>query len=124
MPDAATAALFTRRLRTTLQALALPGQALDALVPSGASVIGELVADTPFYVEGYRQHHPGLDTAQADALAAVVAAMDRFTEAPDISVSWYDPADEHPAWQAIRQAAWAALEAFGWPREHPGSLYG
>jgi hypothetical protein len=122
MTDAATDARFTRGLRRTLQALALPGDALDALVPPGASVIGELVAETSFYAAGYRQQHPELPGAQADAQAAVVAAMDQFTEAPDIAVYQYAPSAEHPAWQAIRQAARAALDAFGWPREHPGSL--
>jgi len=124
MADAATAPYFERQLRCTLQALALPGTALDTLVPPGASVIGELVAETPFHAEGYHQWHPTLPATQQQALARVVAAMARFTETPGIDIYQYDPAVEHPAWQAVREAARDALDALEWPRAHPGSLYG
>jgi hypothetical protein len=107
-------AWLTDSLRKSLAALALPGlNALD-LQPRGSARADELALDFDNFYKAYRANFAGeLSDAQLEALAEVDRLLSNMSRAD--SNLWEDQAViNHPLWAEVRNAAYAAMESFGW----------
>jgi len=121
--DASDGALA--RLRQALQALALPAEKQIALLPGFVREADELALNFDHWRRAAGAD-PGarLSRSQRAALDEIERHLDRMCGHTNAHLWTRAGLRDSPQWSRVRDAARAALEAFGWDLEVPaGRLY-
>ena len=112
-----------RKLKWSLQALAIPASDQLSLFPQFAATADELALDFDRWAslvsENYEEE---LSSAQIDALAAISRTFETISgHAAEFEAElWTAEAVRSSShWDDIRRVAAVALEVFGWPIERP-----
>ncbi len=113
------------RLRHALQALALPAEAQAGLLPGFVLETDELALN---FDHGLRAAGADpvvrLTKVQRGALDVLEGLIDRMSGQKNAHLWTRAALRDNAQWSRVRQAARAALEAFGWQLEvPPGRLY-
>jgi hypothetical protein len=113
------------RLRQALQALALPAERQLRLLPGFVPEVDELALSFEHWLEVARaEAELRLTDAQRDALGTVERLLDGMSGQENAFLWTRRAMREKESWARLRQAAAAALAAFGWDLEAPpGRLF-
>jgi hypothetical protein len=113
------------RLRHALQALALPAARQLGLLPDFVPEVDELALSFEHWLGVARaERRLRLTATQREAIATVERLLDAMSGQENAHLWTRRAMRESDAWSRLRQAAAAALAAFGWDLEAPpGRLF-